>query len=112
MAGTNVWVKSGKTIELLSDATTGVTGPARYKDSPYSSFQATITGTGAVTATIDIEVSNDGTYWCDTVMGTITLAGTNEHTDGFTSVAPWKYVRAILVTITGTDASVTVSMGT
>lgn len=108
----NVWLKSGKIYNLLG---TGVTstgaGVSVYKDSPYSSFQATVTGTGTVTATIAIEVSNDGTNWCATPMGTITLSGTTSSTDGFTTQAPWKYVRANVTAISGTGATAQVYMG-
>ena len=87
--GQNVWVKSGRTYNLLG---TGVTvtgaGSSVYKDSPYATFQATVVGTGAVTATVTIEVSNDNTYWCATPMGTITLSGTTSNSDGFTTTAP------------------------
>lgn len=108
----NVWLKSGKVYNLLG---TGVTstgaGIGVYKDSPYSTFQATVSGTGAVSATVTIEVSNDGTNWCSTVMGTITLSGTTSSTDGFTSEAPWKYIRANVTAISGTNATVQVYMG-
>lgn len=113
MAGSNVWLKSGKVYNLLGDGVlvTGA-GNAVYKDSPHATFQATVVGTGAVTATVDIEVSNDGTYWADTAAGTITLSGTTSHSDGFTTTsAPWKYVRANVTAVTGTGATVTVSMG-
>ena len=111
--GNNVWVKSGKVMDLLPSAgvTTTITGDGRYKDSPYTTFQATVVGTGAVTATVVIDVSNDGTNWVATPMGTITLSGTTSSSDGFTSSAPWKYVRARVTAISGTGATVTVVMG-
>jgi len=94
---------------------TGVTvtgaGAFIYKDAPKATFQATVVGTGAVTATVTIEYSNDGTYVCSTVGGTITLSGTTSSTDGFTSDSPWKFVRANVTAISGTGATVTVTMG-
>ncbi|HET8686205.1 MAG TPA: hypothetical protein VFM18_06020 [Methanosarcina sp.] len=113
----NVWLKSGKVYNLTPETnyTSGVTTtgaqPAVFKDSPYSAFSATVTGTGAVTATVLIEVSNDGTNWLSTPMGTISLSGTTSATDGFTSSAPWKYVRANITAISGTGATVVVKMG-
>lgn len=108
----NVWLKSGKIYNLLG---TGVTstgvGNAIYKDSPYSTFHAVVSGTGAVTAIVNIEVSNDGSNWLSTPMGTITLSGTDNNSDGFTSAAPWKYVRANVTSISGTNATVQVYMG-
>jgi hypothetical protein len=45
-------------------------------------------------------------------LGTINLTlGTTIVADGFTTTAPWKYVRANVTTITGTGASVNVLMG-
>ncbi len=112
MSGRNVWVKSGSTRDIMVDKTTTGAGSAHFKDSPHATFQATVTGTGAVTATVDIEVSNDGTNWADTAAGTITLSGTTTHSDGFTTTnAPWKYVRANVTAISGTGASVDVVMG-
>jgi len=111
MAGSNVWIKSGQVMNLVVDATATGTSVARYKTSPYAAFQATVDGTGAVTAVIDIEVSLDGENWCDTVMGTITLSGTTTHTDGFTTMSPWKWVRANITTLTGTDATVNILLG-
>lgn len=89
------------------------TGIAQPKDSPFSTFQASVTGTGAVTATVTIECSNDDTLvnWCSTVLGTITLSGTTSSSDGFTTTAPWKYVRAKVTAISGTGAAVVVLMG-
>lgn len=124
--GGNVWVKSGKVIPLIgkevravsgtfstytNGATTTVTGNYTFKDSPYTTFQATVTGTGAVAATVVIDCSNDGTNWCTTSLGTITLTGTTTASDGFTTTAPWKFVRARVTAISGTGASVIVLMG-
>lgn len=109
----NVWVKSGKVMDLLPSAgvTTTITGDGRYKDSPFTTFQATVVGTGAVTATVVIDCSNDGVYWCTTPLGTISLSGTTSNADGFTTQAPWKYVRARVTAISGTGATVYVTMG-
>lgn len=110
--GQNVWVKSGKVMNLLgSGATATGAGNFVYKDSPKATFQAIVSGTGVVSATIDIEYSNDGVNACDTVGGTITLSGTTSHSDGFTSDSPWKYVRAYITAISGTGATVQVYMG-
>src|ERR1700756_921962 len=111
-------VNEGRPARLFGwSATPGVTTTTsvsnsnpQYKVGPYSSFQAILTGTGAVTATIVIQVSNDDTFntspstmsWCQTPLGTITLSGTNSVSDGFTSNATWKYVRAQVTAISGT----------
>lgn len=113
MAGSNVWIKSGKIYNLLgTGVTTTGAGAWLYKDSPHATFQATVVGTGAVAATVTIEVSNDATYAVSTVAGTITLSGTTSSSDGFTTTsAPWKYIRANVTAISGTGATVNVTMG-
>lgn len=111
MAGSNVWIKSGRVTDLLQGATTTTTGDWKYKDAPNSTTQATVTGTGAVTATVVIDVSNDGVNAIATALGTITLSGTTSSSDGFVTNAPWKYVRARVTAISGTGATVNVNLG-
>jgi hypothetical protein len=83
-----------------------------YKEGVFATFQACIDGTsGAQTATVTIECSNDGIHTCATVMGTITLTGTLSASDGFASTSAWKYVRANLTAISGTGAVVTAFLG-
>jgi len=114
-----VRITCGRVDPLLgTGVTTTSTGNAKYKDGVYATFQATVVGTGTVTATIVIDCSNDtsgtgGTpqYWCSTPLGTITLSGTTSASDGFTTSAPWKFVRARVTAITGTGATVTAIIG-
>jgi hypothetical protein len=120
-----VMIRSGKVAVLLGTPLldsankiigyTGVTSnqssTSDYKDSPWSTYQATVTGTGAVTATIAIYGSNDGVNFNTTALGTITLSGTNSATDGFAYVGPWKYVKATLTNLTGTGAACYVLQG-
>jgi hypothetical protein len=111
--GQNVWVKSGRVMNLLTEPGKTSTGAGAlvYKDSPKATFHGIVSGTGAVTATITIEYSNDGVNVLSTVGGTITLSGTTTASDGFTSDAPWKYVRANVTALTGTGATAQVYMG-
>lgn len=96
---------------ILSAATTTGAGTAFEPVNLKRTFQATgFTSTGTGGASIQIQVSNDGVSFIR--MGTITLAlTTTVSTDGFTSDAPWRYVRANVITLTGTNASVTVIIG-
>lgn len=71
-------------------------------------FQATVEGTGNVSATVRVEASNDLKAWL--LLGTITLAGANIASDGLTSIAAWAHVRAVVTAITGTGAEVNVTM--
>lgn len=123
----NVRISSGRVMVILGEPVTGqnnkvtgytgvsenTVGNPTYKDSPFTTFQATVAGTGAVTATVAIYGSNsiDGTPYCSTALGTITLNGTTTATDGFTTTAPWKYIVAVLTNLTGTGATCYVLMG-
>lgn len=104
----NVHLASGSVIDIMSSVTTTATGNWIFKDRPTTTVQATVAGTGTVTATVIIDVSNDGANACSTVAGTITLSGTTANADGFVIAAPWKYIRARVTAISGTGAAVTV----
>ena len=91
----------GANIDLVSDGNTQA----------LKAVQATVTGTGAVSATVIIEAINNPASGNWLTLATITLTGTTAATDGFTFDAPWSYVRARLTAISGTGASVTASMG-
>jgi hypothetical protein len=117
----DVFIKSGEQPRyfafsgVLSSTATGASSPI-YKESPYGTFQAIVTGTGAVTATVDIQVTNeaatfngDKSSWI--TLGTISLTGTTTATDGFTTVCPWRYVRANITAVSGTSATVEIIMG-
>jgi hypothetical protein len=106
-----VFVRSGQVMGLGSGITSAPTaGNWQFKDAPKSAIQAVVTGSGTVTATIVIEVSNDGVNPVATPLGTITINGTAPQSDGFTTDAPWKFIRARVTAISGTSASVAVNM--
>jgi len=109
--GTSVRVTSGTVNNILVDASTTTTGNWIYKAAPKAAIQATVAGTGAVTATVQIEASNDGINPLTTLVGSITLSGTTSTSDGFTTDSPWKYIRAKVTAISGTSALVDVIMG-
>jgi hypothetical protein len=117
----DVKIKSGEQPRYFawngvnSTTTTGASS-ATYKESPWSTFQGIVTGTGTVTATVVIQGSNeDATFngaksnWA--TVATITLTGTTTATDGATSVSTWRYVRSNVTAISGTGAIVEVIMG-
>lgn len=113
--GTNVMQKNGEARNMFPEpGTTSGTGTSNwlFKDSPQTTYQAIVSGTGAVTATVVIEYSNDGINAVATVGGTITLTGTSPQSDGFTtSNAPWHWHRARVTAISGTGATVQVYYG-
>lgn len=86
---TNVFVRSGRVMDLVSEAKTGTfTGDWVFKDAPKAAIQVVATGA----ATVVFDVSNDGVNALATTLGTVTLAAAGS--DGFTTDAPWKYIRA------------------
>ncbi len=100
----NVFVKSGRVTNLIPDGTkTTLTGNWMYKDAPKSAIQVV----ADKSATGLFDVSNDGVNALATVLGTVTLAAAGS--DGFTTDAPWKYIRARVTSNTGT-VNVTMSV--
>ncbi len=109
-------MSQGRTDDLLVGATAAPTvGPAcKAKPANDSSsllaIQATLAGTGAVTATVTVEVSNTGNANEWILAGTINLSGTTTATDGFSVNAPWAYIRSSLTAVSGTNATANVKM--
>lgn len=96
------------TSDLMLNTNTVSTGD-RISDKPLNrTYQATVTGTGAVSATVVIEASNDQAGWIP--LGTITLSGTNLASDGLVSQTMWRHVRARCTAIS-TGANLKVTMG-
>jgi hypothetical protein len=102
-------------VRLLKDATTTATGlPLVSTGVSPISFQASVAGTGAVTATVIIEGTNEKAVAASSFLtiGTITLSGTTSDSDGFVaSAAPWDVVRARCTAISGTNATLNVYAG-
>jgi hypothetical protein len=71
------------------------------------SYQANLSGTGAVSATVLIEVRNGNGDWI--LYGTLSPSGTTTATDSIVGDAPWLEHRARCTAISGTGASVVVS---
>lgn len=90
---------------LLSAVTATNTGTAVDCWLSTRSIQAKVVGTGAVTATVLVEVSNDETVYL--TLGTITLSGTTSAADGFAISPSFRTIRASVTAISGTGAAVT-----
>lgn len=93
---------------LLNGVTTNtsVTTELNQNPRPNRGYQATVSGTGAVTATINYYGSNDGVNFGSTPFGTITLSGASPQSDIFAAPANYKYIRATTTNVTGTGATV------
>ena len=105
------------TVVLIRDATVVGSGfPTVLNGVSPLSFQASIAGTGALTATVVIEGTNEPAVAASNYLeiGTITLSGTTSDSDGFVATdVPWNAVRARIPAagITGTAATVNVYVG-
>ena len=116
----DMFLKSGEQPRYFAfsgvTSTTAVAASSSiYKESPYSSFQAIVTGTGSVGATVVIQGSNEtatfnGTKSNWVTIDTYTLSGTTTATGGSTSTSVWRYLRANVTAISGTGATVEVIM--
>ena len=94
---------ANEVLPILANMTATGYGNAINIKGLYRSYQGVVTGTGSVSATIVVEVSNDQTNWL--TLGTITLSGTTTATDGFSSAVPWAYTRGHLSALSGTGAT-------
>lgn len=100
-------------VTLLSEATATGAGEGQRLRYGMKSFAATVTGSGSVAATVQIEISNDGENWramedADGAVAEIDLLGTDAATGGFVTEESWLFHRANVTAISGTGAKVTV----
>lgn len=72
-------------------------------------YQTLLTGTGAITATVYIDVSADNVSWV-LARWTFTLSGTTSVVEGFSSAEKAPYVRSRIGAITGTGAASTTTV--
>ena len=117
----DVRIKSGEQPRYFAfsgvlSTTANANSPALSNESPWSTFQVIITGTGSVTATVAIQGSNqdesfNGTKSNWVTINAFSMTGTTSDTQGFTSISTWRYVRAVVASISGTGATVEVIMG-
>ena len=81
--------------------------PVELKAGP-KAFTVKLAGTGAVSATVQIQVSSNTTDWLASSEYTFTLAGTTEAFTGSQESDSWRYHRVAVTQISGTGAAVTV----
>jgi hypothetical protein len=116
MGNNCVIIGEGGGVKLLSGATTTGAGTAWQPIAKDRTYQATVVGTGAVSSTVTIEVSNnynpDDSSGNWITLATISLSGATSDSDGASSVVPWKWTRANVTAVSGTGAAVTVVMAT
>ena len=98
-----------KSIILLDAVTAATTSDWAFLGEDQTTAQATVVGTGALTASVNLEYSNDRIAALSGF--TIALAGNTSVSDGDLTQPKWTWVRADLTSITGTGAKVTVTVG-
>ena len=91
-----------------------VVGPGIPVGTTVASFVSPSSLTMSASATLtqtNVPVVFYALNWCATPLGTITLSGSTYASDGFTTTAPWRYVRAQVTAIGGVAATISVNMG-
>jgi len=102
MSENNLFARSTKLLTNIQAS--GTPGNALNMPPGRKTYQASVDGTGAVTASVNIEGSNDGTHF--DVIGTISISGTTNASDSFTSEDQYMFVRANPTAISGTSAAI------
>ena len=93
---------------LVTGSTAPLTGAEARRNGNQWSYHLSVAGSGAVTATATVEVSNDlAAAWV--TFGTLSASGTAAAADAIVGTAPWAFHRARLDTITGTNAVATIA---
>lgn len=96
---------------MLNAVTTTQSGAAFADNGRPPSFVATVSGTGSLTAIVEIQARNavSGSW---ITLATISLTGSSSSlSDGFACMTRYLEYRAVLTNISGTSATVTVIMG-
>ena len=105
-------IEAPRVVTILSTTGATTTGGAYTPQGWPIKFLVSETGTGAITATVLIEVTNTVANAASWVLGaTVTLSGTTDVSDSFVTSGNWGNVRARTTAISGTGATVTVTMG-
>ena len=74
-------------------------------------LKASIAGTGTVSATVNVYGDNFNQTTQGVLLGTISLTGTTSDSEGLFIPAEWPFFYCELLSISGTGAAVTVSVG-
>lgn len=114
LTNTSLMRVSGGRVRLfnvMTDVTTNTTSATTTIHSGGKTPIATVSGTGAVTATVTLYGDHDNTTTDGTSVCVITLSGTTRHTKGCDSgdqfTKDYAYYHAVTTNVTGTGATVT-----
>lgn len=98
-------------IILLYQATANQTSESRSIMSGKRTLEAYVTGTGSVAATVNVYGCNTDRTSNGVLVSTIVLSGTGSDQAGAELTVEWPYLYAVLSGISGTGATVNVSVG-
>lgn len=98
-------------MTALNAATTNQTSASIAVIRGRRTFQASIAGTGAVSATVTWYGSNINAASGGALLSTMTLSGTTTDQAGADISAEWPFVYCVLSAISGTGAAVTATVG-
>lgn len=102
---------SKKVITLLNQVSTVSTGEIKGIHSGIRTIQATVSGTGSVSATVEFYASNFDDTATGILLATSTLSGANTDATGGVITAEYAYMWAKVTAISGTNAKVTATVG-
>ena len=94
----------GEGTQMISANSAPTTGSPLAVAAARKVVKATVTGTGAVSASIDIYGNVHATAANGIKLGTLSPAGTNTGVDGIAFDAPWPFLYAVVTAISGTGA--------
>ena len=105
-------IEAPKVVEILNTIGATTTGGIFTPQGWPLKFMASIAGTGAVTSTVLVEVTNTPSVAASWVRGvTFTLSGTTTDVAQYVTPANWAACRAKTTAISGAGATVIVTMG-
>lgn len=103
-------MSSKKVITLLSEATAQVTSEITGIWAGSRTIQASISGTGVVSATVEFYGSNIEAISTGILLANSTLSGTNVDNTGSVITEEYAFMWAKITAIHGTNAKVTVTV--
>lgn len=111
MSNENI-VIDGKGITIILSASS-VTGKSNtfFIIPNKKTFQATVRGTGNITAVVNILASLSPQIETFFILKTLSLSGVNIDSEGFITDTPWKYFVIDVLSITGTNVNIDVLVG-
>ena len=107
-----VSANSTQTVVTITNSMTATGNSTDIVNCPIraTACQATVVGSGSVSATVNLQASLDSSYW--KTIKTFTLSGTTSDTDIALLDATFQFYRVNVSAISGTSATVTVLLKT